>query len=73
MKRTFSLIIIVCWLFAACQATPGKEVVVNKANGEFQEKVESTEISTSENKSTSEVVADTDRVWKTNFQKEKYI
>ena len=71
MKRTLSLIIIVCWVFAACQATPEKEVVVNKANGEFQEKVESTEISTSENKSTSEVVADTDRVWKTNFQKGK--
>ena len=71
MKRTLSLIIIVCWLFAACQATPDKEVVVNKANGEFQEKVESTEISTSENKSTSEAVADSDRIWKTNFQKGK--
>ena len=36
MKRTLSLIIIVCWLFAACQATPEKEIVIKK---DFPEEV----------------------------------
>ena len=30
MKRTFSIIIIVCWVFAACQATPEEEIVIKK-------------------------------------------
>ena len=36
MKRTLSLIIIVCWFFAACQPTPETEVVQNKNDGEFE-------------------------------------
>ena len=38
MKRIFSLIIIVCWLFAACQATPKKVVVINGEH--LMEKIE---------------------------------
>ena len=36
MRRTFSLIIIICWAFAACQPTPEETVVVKK---DFPEEV----------------------------------
>ena len=43
MKRTFSLIIIVCWVLAACQPTPQEGIVVNKADTEYQETIESSD------------------------------
>ena len=39
MKRTFSLIIIVCWVFAACQATPKQEIVQSKNDGVMERKI----------------------------------
>ena len=39
MKRTFSIIIIVCWLFAACQATPSKNAVQSKAGDELMSQI----------------------------------
>ena len=39
MKRTFSLIVVVCWVFAACQPTPEKLIVQNKADGELMDDV----------------------------------
>ena len=37
MKRAFSLIIIMCWVFAACQPTPDKEIVQSKNSGKMLE------------------------------------
>ena len=42
MKRTFSLIIIVCWLFAACQATPEELVVKSKVGEALEENIQKT-------------------------------
>ena len=48
MKRTFLLIIIVCWFFAACQPTPEEEIVVNKNDGKFQQALEATQEETAQ-------------------------
>ena len=37
MKRTFSIIIIVCWVFAACQPTPKTEAVQSKNDGVMEQ------------------------------------
>jgi hypothetical protein len=42
MKRIFSLIIIMCWVFAACQATPEELIVQNKAGDEMQNAINAT-------------------------------
>ena len=42
MKRTFSLIIIVCWLFAACQETPEELIVKSKAGEALEENIQKT-------------------------------
>ena len=39
MKRTLSLIIIMCWVFAACQETPEELVVQNKADESYLEMI----------------------------------
>ena len=44
MKRTLSLIIIVCWVFAACQPTPEKPVVQNKGDGELEKAIMQTAV-----------------------------
>ena len=51
MKRTLSLIIIVCWVFAACQATPGNTIVENKNDSDLKEAILKTVEPTNENKS----------------------
>ena len=39
MKRTFSIIIIVCWAFAACQPTPEEEIVQSKNDGVMEQAI----------------------------------
>ena len=50
MKRIFSLIIIVCWVFAACQPTPGNTIVENKNDSDLKEAILKTVEPANENK-----------------------
>ena len=43
MKRTFSLIIIVCWVFAACQSTPDEITVKQKDGKALMDTIEGSE------------------------------
>ena len=48
MKKIYALLITMILLFAACQPTPESPVVVNKANGELESKIQQTAAPTPE-------------------------
>ena len=69
----YSLICVMAAFFASCQPTPEEEIIVNKADGGLQEKIESTAALTAGNESATELTAEieAEERWETFLQKEK--
>ena len=75
MKRTFSLIIIVCWVFAACQATPEESTVKSKKEDTFMESLateEITEVNTPDDISDENRFSDYTSTWNQTVQVKPY-
>jgi hypothetical protein len=82
MKRTFSLIIIICWAFAACQATPEEGVVKSKKDDTFMDILIDTKegttaipqksTNTSEGNIANNMFADYTTSWKGAFKVKPY-